>query len=788
MSLRNLGFPKVPGPYYFDDKNDRLLCVEAGVGTGLAPLHGVPPAVTQCRHMTRARAFKAGGLALALVTLAGCSQDTLVRVQSRLRLEPKALVFEPVYVDDKTRTQVFMVNNDGTATLPVTWTALEPPFDAALPSEVPPGPTTVTVSFTASSTGVFSRWLTVSSPDVASQRLGLEATVNEVPTCTASSSCAVATFDLELSRCVETTAADGTSCAGDQGTKCLQAPTCQGGRCVGAPVVCDDSNLCTVDVCYPETGCEHVPAPPCPGDGACMQGVCRPDTGCGLKPAPDGTSCGLINSCDAAEVCISGACVIRDPPDGYVCAEASPCQGEGRCVGNQCTRAGPDTLRPRWTFDATTSGDPTSPTRLELHDFVLESSGAATLSGFFQTPAVLRANTAGALTAPLGPSRRCIFWGQRLVCADYPAAPNGKVTAMDPSTGAAVWSFDLRTARPDFLAITTTLFLARLVVQGTDRLAALYEAYPRGVSGDTAQYCRAYFLVVLNAQGQLVMAQQVTDPLLSQCNHPHPYGVASDSVGNLYIAFSSTNSESAPLVPEAPTLLMSFTYDGLFRWKLTDPTLKGGELAVARGLLYPENGSVVLLATSGRPALALPTEAGRAVVSDARVVPAPKDRAKTLTGYEAGVTSLRWTHTLKDNWRFWGEQLRLASFDTHLGPRTVAVSFVIDETGFLPVYAIHGIDVTTGTEAFLCPLEIVPRTSPQLLEVANGSLTFMEGALDDTGSPGCLKCDPPLAGSSAVFRTLDMPGLRVAQEPWSGTFGGPNHDHHEDVVPANGAN
>jgi hypothetical protein len=504
----------------------------------------------------------------------------------------------------------------------------------------------------------------------------------------------------------------------------------------------------------------------------------------------DGTPCGALNDCNAAEVCINGACVVRDPPDGFVCAEASACQAEGRCVGDRCVREAPVPLDPAWTFDATTTGDPGQGIPpLELHDFVLEPSGAASLSGFFQASTILRANTANALTAPLGPSRRCIFWGNRLVCADYPAAPNGKVTAMDPATGVATWTFDLRSARPDFLMVTTTVFLARLAVQGPDRLAALYEAYPRGVTGADAQFCRTYFLVVLNATGGLVMAQQLSDPLLAQCNHPHPYGVASDAVGNLYIAFSPTTSQSAPLVPGSPTLLMSYTHDGLFRWKLTDTTLVGGELAVARGLLYPENGSVVLYATSGLPAVALPTEVGRAVVADARFVPAPKDGAKSLTGYEAGLTAIRWTHTLKGNWRFWGEQLRLAEWTTARGPRTVALTFVIDETaGEQPVYALHAIDVMTGAEAFLCPLNLAPRTVPQLLEVANGSLTFMEGALDAAGNPACQKCDPPFAGSSAVFRTFSWPGLRQAREPWGGTFGGADHDHHEDVVPSSRSN
>lgn len=718
----------------------------------------------------------------------GCQKDTLVGVESRLRLDPAALVFEPAWADGRTHVKSFTVINDGTARLSVNWSALESPFDAALPAELPPGPTTIQVAFTAETAGIYSRWLTVGASGVESVRLGIEATANELPRCEPSSACTVAVFDSVLGRCVESTAADGTEC--EPGTKCVNAATCQAGRCVGTPVTCDDQNLCTVDVCYPETGCEFVPRPPCPGDGKCQLGVCDPASGCGFAPAPDGTSCGSLSTCNAAEVCISGACVVRDPPDGYVCAEASACQGEGRCAGDRCVRADPVMLSPSWTFDATTTGDPVNMVPpLELHDFVLEPSGAASLSGFFQASTILRANTANAVTAPLGPSRRCIFWGSRLVCADYPAAPNGKVTAMEPSTGAAAWTFDLRTARPDFLALTTTLFLARLVVQGPDRLAALYEAYPRGVTGADAQYCRSYFLVVLNANGGLVMAQQVTDPLLSQCNHPHPYGVASDAVGNLYIAFSSTKSESAPLVPGSPTLLMSFTHDGLFRWKLTDDTLTGGELAVARGLLYPENGSVVLHATSGLPALGLPTEVGRAVVSDARFVPAPKHGTKSLTGYEAGLANLRWTHTLKDEWHFWGEQLRLATWNTSRGPRTVALTFVVDESiGFAPVYALHGIDVMSGNEAFLCPLNLTARTVPQLLEVANGSFTFMEGALDPDGNPACQKCDPPFAGSSAVFRTFQWPGLGVPQEPWSGTFGGPNHDHHEDTVPSGGTN
>jgi len=84
-------------------------------------------------------------------------------------------------------------------------------------------------------------------------------------------------------------------------------------------------------------------------------------------------------------------------------------------------------------------------------------------------------------------------------------------------------------------------------------MAALFEAYPN-TSGNVSvsTQCRRYFLVTLDARGQLINGQRIQDPLLEACNHPHPYGVVADSVGNLFIAFSPTTSQQAPLVPDKP--------------------------------------------------------------------------------------------------------------------------------------------------------------------------------------------------------------------------------------------
>jgi hypothetical protein len=713
------------------------------------------------------------------VYLAGCRDERLENTESGLRFTTDVVRFEASFADDQPKRATVGLINEGRSSLAVTWQRPDEPFVLVDgPELVPPGETTVTLEFIASVPGRYSRALAVTSPGLRPVTVGIDATVRAIPTCTPSSSCGSATFDLSTQSCVETVQPDGTAC--DAQSACIEGASCQAGRCVGRPRVCDDNNACTIDVCNATLGCEFLPAPPCPGDGKCMQGVCDPRSGCGLVPMADGATCGTLQSCRAAEVCLEGQCVVRDPPDGYVCAQASPCQDRGVCVNDVCVRPPAAVLSPTWTFDTIGLDGGGQPP--QLHDFLMEPDGAMTLGGFFQTPAVLRANTMQAKSM-MGVSRRCIFWGPRLVCADYPASPNGKVTAIDPATGAIQWSFDVRSQRPDFLPLVSQIFLARLVVQTSDRMAALFEAYPSNASSSSTQ-CRRYFMVTLDANGRPINGQRVSDPLLDACNHPHPYGVAADSVGNIFIAFSPTASQQAPLKPDRPTLLMSYTRDGVFRWKVTDATMPGGELAVARGLLYPENGSVALLAATGQPAFSLPTALGRIVVSDARFIPAPIEGTSRLAGYEAGINTLRWTHQLPAGMTFWSDQVRLGRWAVPQGHRTVALTFVTDSSNGLVPVALRAIHVTDGSEAFTCPLLMMPRTPAQLVELGRESLGIMEGALDPGGERACSKCDPPFAGSSAAFRHFRVPGLDVPNEPWIGTFGGPSHDHREEVVGA----
>lgn len=729
----------------------------------------------------RSRLWSLPVVVLALAGASGCKPTDITGVTNQLRFDPTGVTFAPAYADGRTHRQDVTIVNDGRASIEVTWENVVAPFSIALPTTLPSGATTLTVEWTPVVPGRFSQRLEVQSTGLEPQSIAIEASATDIPVCAPSSPCTTAHFDVATQECVEDPVADGVAC--DPGTLCLVDARCEAGRCVGTARNCADDNACTIDVCYPLTGCENLPAPPCPGDGACMEGVCNPTTGCGLKPREDGSSCGSAASCNEVSVCIEGSCVTREPPDGYICAEESPCSSGGRCVNHQCVRMArpedPLILSPSWTYDTLAAGDIDAGVLApQLHDFVMEPTGQMSLSGFFHVGSVLRANTPDAITAPLGASRRCILWDTRYVCADYPASPNGKVSAMDPATGATSWTFDIRSARPDFLMTAPTIFLARLVVQDSDRLAALFEAYPRNTANDTQ--CRRYFLAVINASGQLVQAQQVTDPLLDVCNHPHAYGVAADSGGNLFIAFSPTVSQQAPLVPDDTTLITSYSRDGVFRWKRLNTGMRGGELAVARGLLYAEYTSVVLEAVSGQPTFSLPSNLGRAVVSSSRLIPAPEAGGSTLNGYEAGAHQLRWSANLPAPFTFWSDQIRLAKWQTSKGPRTIALTFVQNGADFGPNYALYGIDVQDGSEAFNCPIQLPARTPPQLFEVANGSIGIMNGALDFEGNPACAKCDPPFAGSSGAFFSVPTRGLSVAEEPWVGTFGGAGHDHREN--------
>ena len=150
----------------------------------------------------------------------------------------------------------------------------------------------------------------------------------------------------------------------DDGSACTQLDKCQDGQCVGFnPLVCEDGNPCTTNVCDPTVGCLSSFANgaacedgnPCTVSDTCNQGVCvsggpntcndnnpctddscQPNVGC-INNSDDTNSCTVSNlgQCRVSR-CVAGQCSSLAGPDGIGCtATGSDCP-QGHCGGGTC--------------------------------------------------------------------------------------------------------------------------------------------------------------------------------------------------------------------------------------------------------------------------------------------------------------------------------------------------------------------------------------------------------------------------------------------------------------------
>lgn len=111
------------------------------------------------------------------------------------------------------------------------------------------------------------------------------------------------------------------------GDACTQVDRCEAGVCVGDPVLCDDTNPCTDDLCDSTEGCVYTEnyascddGEPCTFGDTCKLGVCVP---------------GPTLSCDDQNPCTEDSC---DPVNGCVfSATDKPCDDGNPCsVGDSC--------------------------------------------------------------------------------------------------------------------------------------------------------------------------------------------------------------------------------------------------------------------------------------------------------------------------------------------------------------------------------------------------------------------------------------------------------------------
>ncbi len=120
----------------------------------------------------------------------------------------------------------------------------------------------------------------------------------------------------------------GTACS--DGNPCTTPDTCNAGSCTGLAKVCDDKNVCTIDICDGKTGnCMGVPQAggPCDDGSLCT----KPDT-CTTSGTCTGT---LAINCDDGNACTDDSCTASSGVCAHV-ANSAPCNDGNVCTADVC--------------------------------------------------------------------------------------------------------------------------------------------------------------------------------------------------------------------------------------------------------------------------------------------------------------------------------------------------------------------------------------------------------------------------------------------------------------------
>jgi hypothetical protein len=164
------------------------------------------------------------------------------------------------------------------------------------------------------------------------------------------SSCLVALCAADTGACLTEMANEGSPCS--DGDFCTMNDTCDSGICTGGTLVnCNDANPCTDDSCDSDNGCEYLDNQSlCSDENVCTVGdLCQEGLCVGGAPltCDDGNLC-TLDSCDGDIGCTyaaapggcddGNACTVNDQCDEGVCAPGDPvvCDDDNSCTTDAC--------------------------------------------------------------------------------------------------------------------------------------------------------------------------------------------------------------------------------------------------------------------------------------------------------------------------------------------------------------------------------------------------------------------------------------------------------------------
>ncbi|MSP93466.1 MAG: DUF1554 domain-containing protein, partial [Myxococcales bacterium] len=151
--------------------------------------------------------------------------------------------------------------------------------------------------------------------------------------CNDSNLCTDDVCDEAASGC--TSKANTAAC--NDGDACTSGEACTAAACEGGtPAKCDDANPCTDDSCQPAKGCIHLPnaatcsdGDACTGGDACKDAVCAP---------------GAATACDDGNACTGDACAkangCTNLPNAATCSDGSACTLGDTCQVGACAAGG----------------------------------------------------------------------------------------------------------------------------------------------------------------------------------------------------------------------------------------------------------------------------------------------------------------------------------------------------------------------------------------------------------------------------------------------------------------